>query len=292
MSGMKQLLFDEAPHHDIGGLTEIAAALGGEVDGRWVAAPSPDYPAEDRSLVVRIDPARPDSFFIYAHEGGWSRARDHVREKLKLVTPVVAPAADRIAAAMRIWNNTTTATGTLIEVYLRARGITMPVPTVLRYHGALRHGPTKDERPAMVALVTDVDDKPVAVHRTYLRRDGAAKATVEPNRMTLGAIRGAAVRLSPLADELAIGEGIETTLSAMQATGRPGWAALSTTGLKTLALPVTVRSVIILADGDDAGEAASRAAAARWLHEGRQVRIARAPAGKDFNDLLMEGAFT
>jgi DNA primase len=84
-----------------------------------------------------------------------------------------------------------------------------------------------------------------------------------------------------------VGEGIETCLAAMQATEHPVWAALSTSGLRSLELPSTIREVIILADGDDAGEAAARNAALRWHREGRRVRIARPPRGTDFNDVLL-----
>ncbi|MEE9250195.1 MAG: toprim domain-containing protein [Alphaproteobacteria bacterium] len=45
--------------------------------------------------------------------------------------------------------------------------------------------------------------------------------------------------------------------------------------------------MLVLADGDDPGEAAARDAALRWKREGRTVRIARAPRGTDFNDLLL-----
>jgi putative DNA primase/helicase len=65
----------------------------------------------------------------------------------------------------------------------------------------------------------------------------------------------------------------------MQATGHPAWAALSTSGLRALDLPGEVREVIVLADGDEPGEAAARDAALRWMREGRRVRIARAPWG-------------
>jgi putative DNA primase/helicase len=58
-------------------------------------------------------------------------------------------------------------------------------------------------------------------------------------------------------------------------------------GLRALALPDTVRDVIVLTDGDDPGEAAARDAALRWKREGRRVRIARPPRGLDFNDLLV-----
>ncbi len=44
--------------------------------------------------------------------------------------------------------------------------------------------------------------------------------------------------------------------------------------------------MIVLADGDEPGEAAARDAALRWMREGRRVRIARAPWGMDFNDML------
>ena len=83
-----------------------------------------------------------------------------------------------------------------------------------------------------------------------------------------------------------IGEGIETSLATIQATGHTAWAALSTSGMRTLDLPAEVRDVIILADGDDPGEEAALAAAAWWRAQSRRVRIARPPWGKDFNDLL------
>ncbi len=103
----------------------------------------------------------------------------------------------------------------------------------------------------------------------------------------LGPCHGGAVRLGTSGDVLMVGEGIETCLAAMQATGNPAWAALSTSGLRALDLPSDVREVIVLADGDDPGEAAARASALRWQREGRRVRIARPPQGLDFNDMLL-----
>jgi len=139
----------------------------------------------------------------------------------------------------------------------------------------------------MVALVTrGFDDTPLAIHRTFLSRDGGGKCPVDLQKMMLGPCRGGAVRLADPGDVLMVGEGIETCLAAMQATGNPAWAALSTSGLRTLNLPEDVRDVIVLADGDDAGEAAARDCAWRWKREGRRVRIARPPQGLDFNDLL------
>ena len=174
-----------------------------------------------------------------------------------------------------------------MERYLRQRGITLQVPETLRFHPGLKH-PSGSIWPAMVALVTrGADNVSMAVHRTFLSLDGNAKAPVEPQKMMLGPCCGGSVQLAPADELLMVGEGIETCLAAMQATRLPAWAALSTSGLRSLDLPEQVRDVIVLADGDDPGEAAARDAARRWKRQGRQVRIARPPRGADFNDLLM-----
>jgi putative DNA primase/helicase len=130
------------------------------------------------------------------------------------------------------------------------------------------------------------DGTPVAIHRTYLAPDGGGKAQIDPQKMMLGPCRGGAVRLAEPGDVLMVGEGIETCFAAMQASGHPAWAALSTSGLRSLDLPTNVRDVIVLADGDEPGEAAAQDCARRWKREGRRVRIARPPQGMDFNDLL------
>jgi hypothetical protein len=141
----------------------------------------------------------------------------------------------------------------------------------------------------MVALVTDgASGRAMAVHRTYLSRDGRSKAPVEPQKVMLGPCRGGVVRLGMGTGPLLIGEGLETCLAAMQETGSPTWAALSTSGLRSLELPLDIREVTVLADGDEPGEFAAQDAAIRWKRQGRNVRIARPPWGLDFNDLLVD----
>lgn len=194
----------------------------------------------------------------------------------------------RTEVALAVWRSTIPADGTPVATYLAARGLTCPPPPSLRFHPGLRH-PSGGVWPCMVGLVTrGTDDTPMGIHRTFLSRTGAGKAPLKPARMMLGPCSGGSVRLAPVGDVLMVGEGVETCLAAMQATAHVAWAALSTSGLRALDLPEVVREVIILADGDDAGEAAARDAALRWTRQGRRVRIARAPRGKDFNDLLMD----
>jgi putative DNA primase/helicase len=193
----------------------------------------------------------------------------------------------RCEAALAIWAAAKPADGTVVETYLSSRGFRNPLPQTLRLHIGLKH-PSSSIWPAMVALVTrGSDDAPLAIHRTFLAPDGVCKAPVEPQKMMLGPCCGGAVRLAPSHEPLMVGEGIETCLAAMQATGHPAWAALSTSGLLALELPDDVRDVIVLADGDEAGKAAARGAALRWKREGRRARIAHPPQGLDFNDMLL-----
>ena len=190
----------------------------------------------------------------------------------------------RTGAAMSIWHQTESASGTLVETYLRSRGLTLPPPRALAYHPRLKH-PTGRVWPGMVALVTrEPDNEPLGVHRTFLTTDGRAKAAVSPQRMMLGPCRGGAVRLAEATDFLMVGEGIETCLAVMHATGLPTWAALSTAGLRALDLPESIRDIVVLADADPPGEAAALQAGRRWLREGRGVRVARPPTGLDFNE--------
>ena len=197
-----------------------------------------------------------------------------------------ASMGSRREAAMLMWNSAEPASGTLTDVYLRNRGIEVPLPDVLRFSRALKH-PTGAFLPAMVALITDGTNHPVAIHRTFLASDGIEKASVEPQKMMLGPCRGGSVRLAPAHEVVMIGEGIETCLAAMQATGTPTWAALSTSGLRSVEIPPEIREVVVLADGDAPGEAAASDAGHRLRRLGHHVRIARPPTGLDFNDVLL-----
>jgi len=193
----------------------------------------------------------------------------------------------RTEASLKLWRLAMPACGTLVETYFQSRGLHLPPSPTLGFIQALKH-PAGGSWPALIALVArEPDLSPIAIHRTYLARDGAGKAPVEPQKMMLGPCRGGAVRLSEPSNVLMIGEGIETCLAAMQQTGRPAWATLSTSGLRTLDLPGSVQDAIILADGDDGGETAARDCALRLQWEGRKVHIARPPMGMDFNDLVL-----
>jgi hypothetical protein len=217
--------------------------------------------------------------------------------------PAARPAPERAAVqnnqadtytveiARRLWREARPIAGTVAESYLHRRGIALAAPPSLRFLPRLHHRPSGRDFPAMIGgvQVQQADGKaPVlGIHRTYLTTDGD-KAPVANAKMTLGRIKGGAVRFGPPAETVAVAEGIETALSI--ATACPGlvvWSALSTSGMKALVLPDSVLTVVLCPDGDPAGRGAARQAADRFLEEGRQVKLARAPAGADLNDVLL-----
>ncbi len=281
----------------------IARALGGYRAGATWMARCPVH--EDRSPSLSISTAKDGKVLVRCHAG--SNQRDLIaalRERGLWPTTGrllgvarkprgrIAEEPDpedlrRSAPALAIWQASQAAEETPVATYLHSRGLDLPALPALRFHAGLKH-PSGGVWPAMVALVTHgATASPMAVHRTFLTRDGSGKAPVDPPKMMLGPCRGGVVRLGESGAVLMVGEGIETCLTAMQATGHPAWAALSTSGLRSLDLPRDVRDVIVLADGDEPGEAAAQEGGRRWEREGRRVRIARPPQGMDFNDLLM-----
>jgi hypothetical protein len=280
----------------------IAKGLGGRKAGGGWAARCPAH--DDRTPSLSIRDADENKVLVRCHAGcdqerviAALRGRGLWGENGPRSSPWTARrkpverepdrgGARRTEMALAIWQSATPAPGTPVAAYLASRGIHLPPPSALRFHTGLKH-PSGGFWPAMVALVTNgIDGTPIAVHRTFLARDGGGKAPVDLQKMMLGPCRGGGVRLADPGDVLMVGEGIETCFAAMQASGHPAWAALSTSGLRGLDLPKDVCDVIVLADGDEAGEAAAHDCALRWKRQGRRVRIARPPQGMDFNDML------
>lgn len=282
----------------------IAHALGGRKSGSRWSAQCPAHDDCDPSLSISV--SHNGKTLVHCHAGCsqeaviealkdrglWNTGGDRPYARI-VHAQFDRDDKDRKVAALEIWNSSIPAQNTLVEAYLRSRGIVLPIPLALRFHDALRHHPTGTTWPAMVALITGADGASIAVHRTYLALDGSGKAPVTPAKMTLGRCRGGAVRLGDIAPNqwFVVAEGLETTLSVMQAGRMPGWAALSADGMKNVALPPEATMVLVSADNDEngAGQRAAREAAERFLREGRSARIPMPPnAGTDFNDLLQK----
>jgi putative DNA primase/helicase len=201
--------------------------------------------------------------------------------------------ADRRAAARALWNAGQPAEHSPVADYLDRRRLALPPGSPIRFLPMAKH-PSGRLLPCMLARLDDAGGELAAVHRTFLHLGptGVSKTGLEPVRMTLGNVRGAAVRLAPVAQHLAVAEGIETTLAAAALLGLPAWSFVAAGNLAHAeGLPPEVREVTIAADNDPPGREAAREAARRWRAEGRKVRIALPDReGADFADVLAEAA--
>jgi hypothetical protein len=140
--------------------------------------------------------------------------------------------------AVEMWTKARPATGTLVETYLRARGMHGPIlEAALRqlrfrrsaYHSGSRSKPVKF--PAMVGLVRTPAGPTGGVHVTYLAPDGSGKASISPAKRMWGPqsveidgvrIPGCVWLTNPMAEGgLVEAEGIESAVSAAILQGGP-----------------------------------------------------------------------
>ena len=202
--------------------------------------------------------------------------------------------SSRRDSARRLWDSTRPIAGTVAAAYLDVRGVGhVGGSRSLRFHPGITHRDVPGRFAALVAGVQDMAGAFMGIHRTYLRADGTSKADMGPARLSLGPIGGGAVRLvEPAGDALLVGEGIETTGAAVKVLSWRGgaWAALSTSGLRTVRIPGSIRDLVIAADRDSngAGQRAAGELAARVEATGRTCEVWMPDRIGDFADELME----
>ena len=197
--------------------------------------------------------------------------------------------SSRLSHARWLWKSAEPAEGTPVEIYLRGRGITIPIPPTIRYLPNHLHMESGKKLPVMLAAISTEARELVGVHRTYLTHDGK-KADVHPNKMRLGSGRGGAVRLGPAGETLGLTEGIEDGLTVMQVENLPVWAVVGISNLASVQLPPLplARLVIIGVDNDVEGMAGGRRGAQAIKTQGREVLLYGPPdTAKDFNEALM-----
>ena len=184
---------------------------------------------EDRKPSLSISSGRDGKVLVYCHAGcdqrdviavlrerglwkttGRAFGRFARKRKDRFPDEPHADAMKRSEMALAIWQASQPAEGTPVAAYLRSRGLVLPTSSDLRFHRGLKH-PSGAIWPAMVALVTHGESGvAIAIHRTYLARDGAGKAPVDPAKMMLGPCGSGVVRLAQPDTLLMVGEGIET----------------------------------------------------------------------------------
>ncbi len=200
------------------------------------------------------------------------------------------------AAPRRLFALSKPIAGTLAETYLHSRGITRCHDLgVLRFHPCCYYRADCDAPlqawPALIAAVTDPDNRITGVHRTWLDPSGLDKAPLADPRRALGNLLGNAVRFGAASDVLAAGEGIETMLSLKTVLPRlPMVAALSANHLAALAFAPALRRLYVARDNDAAGCFAAERLHARGCSAAIEV-CDLVPVQADFNaDLCRLGA--
>lgn len=244
--------------------------------------------------------------------------------------------ARAIAAAQEIWQQSGPATGTPVQDYLAKRGITGGaldgVPSRIRFHPNLPYMARGDRGwqeihrgPAMVAAVQAPDDRLTAVHRTWIDLDqdnGKLALTWKGEALVAkkvqGSKKGGAIRITTApAPCLVVGEGIETTMTALAAGIIPDAAFWCGVDLGNMAgrrklgpglryagepdladtsawlPPPWVEKLIFIQDGDSApkltkAKLLSGLRRAQHHRRGLVAKIWSAGTGVDLNDLVEE----
>lgn len=252
--------------------------------------------------------------------------------------------ADTIASARAIWSESQPAGGTPVCDYLSLRGIDLSrlsaLPLSIRYAPHARYTVPADGKPgkwevvhqgpAMICAVVDPSGYATAVHRTWLDLsqpkgklilpDPRKAGETLPAKKVLGSKKGGAIRfLTPRGcDTMVMGEGVETTMSALIAEDAPRgmayWCGVDLgnmsgrmqrgDGMKYAGRPDMddteawlppdwVKRLIFIQDGDSDPrltraklEAGLRRAMIR--RPGLTGAIVHAGDGRDLNDILMD----
>lgn len=267
------------------------------------------------------DPAAGDGFKLLEHVHGWQpcAALRAVAEALGLVpghrasvtvpakppAPSIIPTGDVDKTRTR-FNASWAATVALdhpaadpARRYLRQRGLDDLLPDLphgWRYHPGLDYWHNCDGQPqsqgrfpVLIAKIQAPDGTPVGLHHTFLTPEGRKAPVPKPRKVRAlysGALRGAAIRLYPAQDRLALAEGIETALSLRVVWPEyPVWSCISASGLAGIQIPSGVAEVLIIADADPVGRHAAEKLADRLTAEGHTARILMPDTG-DLNDFF------
>lgn len=275
----------------------ILAALGHAPDaiepGRFHRFATSDRRGDDAGWCKLFDDMRGGVFGCYRQgiSETWSAAdrSSMTREqRAELARQVLAATAERETQQRQQWAENAQriarvwaqcvplVPGDPCTLYLKGRGFggVWPLPAALRLHRALPywHGAERlGEFPAMVAPLVSADGRTVALHRTYLTRDGRKAEVPSVKKLTgaAGPLAGACIPLhQPARGCIGIAEGIETALAAWCASAVPTVAAYCAGNLAAWKWPAGVKRLVIFADADRAGREAAddlhqRATAAR-----------------------------
>jgi DNA primase len=214
-----------------------------------------------------------------------------------LVSPGEEPQFDRRALremsvdrARDEWHRAGPIAGTPAQTYLESRGVGHDVPVSIRFGMVPRYwrddGHEGPRQPAMIAAAQDVSGRIVGIQRTFLDADGR-KWTKGEARLSLGRMRGSALRLGPARPKIMLACAVEDALSLrLMFPGATVWSAFGDANMPFVRLPKEVAHVVLCGDADESGQLAV-AAATEALETAAVITSHLFPhIGKDFNEEL------
>ena len=181
--------------------------------------------------------------------------------------------------------------GSPAEIYLRARGITIALPDTLRFGMVPKRkndaGEWERDHPCLIGGCQDGAGNFVGIQRVFFKNDDPTLGKADC-KLSLGQVKGAALRLGPALPEVALTEGPEDGLSILQdQPGRSVWVALGTGLMPFVEFPECVWSIVIAGQNDEPGKAAVDRAADALAERGFGVRkVYPHPSFYDWNDWL------
>jgi putative DNA primase/helicase len=284
-------------------LERIVAACGGILldGGMRALIPGPNHSHKDRSVSLAETEEGRILIHCFSPKDDWRDVRRALadlgllddepcanRPVIRASSKIAAQPLDeeRVARARRIWEEGRPLSHSAAEAYLRRRAVPegLWASPALRFHPRMTSLDDRAKRPALLAAISDAHGALQGVQVTLLSAHGTAKAAVATPRRVIGKLMGGTVRLAEAQDEFAVGEGVETMLTASEVFGVPAWAALSADNLSRLIISQPLRRLIIAADNDEAGMRAANSLRTRMTGS-KIVEIEPAPPGfNDWND--------
>lgn len=196
--------------------------------------------------------------------------------------------AASVKRARTIWQEATPIGFSLTETYLTTRGVGHAVPGSIRHTRVARwwdeNGREGRREPAMIAALQDREGRVCGIQRTFLNGAGRKSSHGTP-RLSLGRVRGCAVRFGPIAETVMLASGVEDGLAVrLMFPGATVWVAAGDGNLPHVRFPAEVRRVIVCGDADAPGRIAVAAALEAYAALGLKVEDLAPRAGKDFNE--------
>lgn len=274
----------------------IVRQLGGKWHGDYAMCRCPSHADSTASLTVRVG----ERAVLFRCHAGCSNTDILAALRTGHFTPPPnhdpgqrrEGGADLNKIALSVWRFAAPIDGTLAERYLRSRAIT-PAGIKARFDPKCQFG-SGDAKAFAPALIVPIEEDAgvVAIHRTFLRPDGLGKAEIEEPKRMLGNPGTGAVRWggTPLDGVLRLAEGVEDAASVMNML-EPGtfvWPVLGIERYQGIAIPESVKSIVIYSQHGAEAVRAIRRATPRLTANGRRLLVKKPPHAGDWNDLLQE----